>query len=65
MACGSCKERARALSSAASSAMRGNVRAAGQNLSFVGRTFAQDVKSGAIKNAAAARLAAMRAAIKR
>lgn len=65
MACGACKDRARALSSAASNVSRGNVRAAGQNLAFVARTFAQDVKSGAIRNEAAARLAAMRKAIKR
>lgn len=55
-----CKERGQALSSAAAALARGQVRGAGERLAFVGRTLAQDARSGALKEAAAARLAQMR-----
>ena len=60
-----CNERGAALKAAAASAVRGNVKAASQSLAYVGRTMAQDVRSGAIKAAATARLAQLRGSIKR
>jgi hypothetical protein len=60
-----CNERGKALSSAASAVARGNMQSAGKSLAYVGRTLTQDVRSGAIKTAAANRLAQMRATIKR
>ena len=55
-----CNERGRALAGAVSSIARGQVKAAGQNMAFVGRTLVQDARSGALKAEAAARLAQMR-----
>ncbi|MBR2117682.1 MAG: hypothetical protein IJ935_03215 [Afipia sp.] len=63
MAC-RCNERGRALVSAASSIARGQVKVAGQNMAFVGRTLVQDVRSGALKSAATARLAQLKSGLK-
>lgn len=65
MACSRCGERGKAIKSAVSAIGRGNLRSAGQSAAFVGRTFGQDLQSGAIKAAAASRLAQLRNSLKR
>lgn len=55
-----CKQRGQALRRAASSIVRGNVKSAAQSIGYVGRSLSQDVQSGALKSAAAARLNQLR-----
>lgn len=64
MACGGCAARSRALVSSAQNIARGNMRAAGQNLSFVGRTFVQDARNGSLRAETVARLNQLRNRIK-
>lgn len=55
-----CNERGQALTRAVSSAIRGQVKAVTRELGFVGKTAVDDLRSGAMRQAATAKLAAMR-----
>jgi hypothetical protein len=57
MGCG-CNERRAELVRAVGAASRGDIRTALDAATIAGRTFAEDVRSGALKAAAGARLAA-------
>jgi hypothetical protein len=59
-----CKERGQALSTAVTSLARGQVAGVGRQLGFVGRTLVQDARSGALRDAAAARLAQLRRTVR-
>ena len=56
-----CAERADALRRAASAVGRGDVRAVGRDLAFVGRTLTQDARSGDLARAASQSLAKLKA----
>jgi len=55
-----CAERRAALRRAVEAGKSGDVRDIGRELSLVGRTFREDVRSGALARAAVARLATFR-----
>jgi hypothetical protein len=55
-----CAERRAALRRAVEAGKTGDVRDIGRELSLVGRTLSQDVRSGALARAAVARLATFR-----
>lgn len=65
MGCSRCEERRKAIAAGAASAMRGNVKGAAVQAAFVARTLAQDTRSGALRTAAAQRLAQLTNPIKR
>ena len=54
-----CRERRQALQRAVEAGQKGDVRDVGRELSLVGRTFREDVRSGALARAAVARLATL------
>jgi len=56
-----CNERKAMIMKAMSEAMRGDVRQVVSSASFVGRTLAQDARSGELRRAAAQQLAALKA----
>jgi hypothetical protein len=60
-----CNERRAAIRSAASAVARGDVTGAVNAARNVTRTLAEDARSGALQRAAAARLAQLRATIRR
>lgn len=60
MGCSRCSERADALRRASASIVRGNMRDAGRQFAGAAKSFAQDVRSGALQRDATARLAALR-----
>jgi hypothetical protein len=60
-----CNERKQAIVRGVSAAVRGDVKGVAQSAAFVSRTFVQDARSGALRTAAAAKLASMRPGIKR
>lgn len=63
--CSRCAQRAQAIKRGVSAAVRGDVKAATGAAAFVGRTLAQDARSGALRTAAAAQLAQLRAGVRR
>jgi hypothetical protein len=65
MACSRCAQRRDAISKGVSAAVRGDVKAVASAGAFVGRTLAQDARSGALRTAAAANLASLRASLTR
>ena len=60
-----CNERKQAIVRGLSAAVRGDVKGVTQSAAFVSRTLVQDARSGALRTAAAAKLASMRPTIKR
>lgn len=60
-----CAERGQAIRRGAAALVRGNVRGAATAAGYVARTLAQDTRSGDLARAAQARLAQMRATVKR
>jgi hypothetical protein len=55
-----CKERKQAISSGVSAVVRGDVKGAAKSAAYVSRTLVQDARSGALRTAAAAKLASLR-----
>ncbi len=55
-----CQERAASLRRAISDIARGDLRALGREASFVGRTFREDARSGALARAALQRMTLLR-----
>lgn len=55
-----CNQRGQAISKGASALARGNLAGAGKAAAYVGRTLAQDVRSGDLQRAARQRLADLR-----
>ncbi len=55
-----CNERADALRRVVSETARGDIRSAGRDLAFVGKTLRDDLRSGAIARLATQRLALLR-----
>jgi hypothetical protein len=55
-----CNERKQAISRAASAVTRGDLKTVAQSAGFVTRTLAQDVRSGALRQAATQNLARLR-----
>lgn len=60
-----CNERAREIGAAARAALRGNAGAVKRSLGYVGRTFVEDARSGALREAATQKLARLRQAARR
>ena len=60
-----CNERKIAIVRGVSAAVRGDVKGVAQSAAFVSRTFVQDARSGALRTAAAAKLATLRNGLKR
>jgi len=55
-----CNERKQAIVRGVSAAVRGDAKGAVQSAAFVSRTLVQDARSGALRAAAAAKLASLR-----
>jgi hypothetical protein len=55
-----CNERKQAIVRGVSAAVRGDMKGAAQSAAFVSRTLVQDARSGALRTAAASKLASMR-----
>lgn len=55
-----CNERKQAIVRGVSAAVRGDVKGAAQSAAFVSRTLVQDARSGALRTAAASKLASLR-----
>ncbi|NEW96629.1 hypothetical protein DY467_07555 [Rhodopseudomonas sp. BR0G17] len=60
-----CNERRQAIGRAAGAIVRGDLRSASAAGQFVARTLAQDARSGALRQAAAAQLARLRPPVRR
>jgi hypothetical protein len=58
-----CNERKAAMSRGVSALARGDAKAAATSAAYVGRTLAQDARSGALRTAAASQLSRLRANI--
>lgn len=63
MGCLSCEQRRQAIAAGAKSIARGDVKAAAASAAYVGRTLAQDARSGALRQAASNQLAQLRTTI--
>ncbi len=60
-----CNERKQAIMRGVSAAVRGDAKGAVQSAAYVSRTLIEDARSGALRTAAAERLASLRASLKR
>ncbi|WP_315792423.1 MULTISPECIES: hypothetical protein [unclassified Bradyrhizobium] len=60
-----CNERKQAIVRGVSAAVRGDAKGAAQSAAYVSRTLIEDARSGALRTAAAERLASLRASLKR
>jgi len=60
-----CNERKQAIVRGVSAAVRGDMKSAAQSAAFVSRTLVQDARSGALRTAAAAKLATLRPGVRR
>lgn len=61
--CSRCAQRGQAITRGAAAAVRGDIRTAASSAAFVGRTLAQDARSGALRQAASAKLAQLQATV--
>ncbi|WP_315701305.1 MULTISPECIES: hypothetical protein [unclassified Bradyrhizobium] len=60
-----CNERKQAINSGVSAVARGDVKGAASSAAFVSRTLVEDARSGALRAAAAAKLASLKQNIRR